>query len=74
MIEGGTNEVSFGILVQKKAKAQPARQTPVQQMFTMGKYTPGELIDVPAKFQQKVTESIQAWLVRQWDMGSASFL
>lgn len=58
MTEGGTNEVSFAILVQKKAKARPARQTSVQERFTVR--TPGELIDVTAKFQQKVTESIQA--------------
>ena len=74
MIEGGTNEVSFAILVQKKAKAQPVRQTPVQEMFMMRKYTPGELTDVTAKFQQNVAESIQAWLIWQWYMGSVSFL
>ena len=74
IIEGGTNEVSFAILVQKKAKAQPARQTPVQEMFMMRKYTPGELIDITAKFQQKVAESIQAWLIWQWCMGSVGFL
>lgn len=60
MIEGGTNEVLFATqpLIQSKAESQPVRQLSIQETFMMRKYTPGELIDISAKFQQKARESI----------------
>ena len=35
----------------------------------MREYTPMELIDTAAKFQQKARESIQAWLVQLREYG-----
>ena len=35
-------------------------QLPLDEMYLMREYTPTELIDIAAKFQQKARESIQA--------------
>lgn len=40
----------------------------------MKEYTPTELIDLAAKFQQKARASVLAWLVWLWDMGAVAFL
>lgn len=36
--------------------------------------TPSELVDVPAKFQQKARENIQAWLAQVWMQAVIAFL
>lgn len=52
---------------ESKSLKQPqlGRQPPVKEMSMMKKYTPTELIDVTARFQQEAGEDIQAW----WDKG-----
>lgn len=38
-------------------------------MFLMSECIPTELIEIDARFQQKVRACMEAWLVRLWDMG-----
>ena len=55
----------------KNLKQQPqlGGQPPVKEMSVMKEYTPTELIDVTARFQQEAGEDIQAWGVHLWDKG-----
>lgn len=48
----------------QQSQPWPAEQPPVQETFMMRVYTPIELIDTAAKFQQKAKKRIQAWLVQ----------